>query len=447
MFQLLRGAAFALVAAPLVLALAVSNGDEVVETWPDGTPKRVFSRDAEGRYDGPYLEYWKNGELKIRTRYSAGELDGRHETWWENGKRHLDVRYADGLLDGRYQEYDEEGERRVTGAYDDGRKDGDFEIRRDGKVASVQEWSDGLLTRLDELERPVTRTRAELAAELHTIANLAIEPDLESEFEGAIDPQLAEGRVAALKRLMEYRALSGLAYADMTLDAKFNWHCAMAAKLLEKLGRLDHTPKNPGLPEAEYRAAYEGTSHSNLSAGSDLVGSIDGYMDDSDPSNVDRVGHRRWCLNPPMKKTGFGIVDRWSAMWSFDESRGKTDWTVVAYPAPGYYPASHIVDHAAWSVRLRDLPFQEGRIEGLVVEVYALDEDYVRGAPMRLDHRSVFGGQVIFRAQDMVCAPGRAYEVRIGKEGKRSPEILLHYLVEFVDLTDELAVLKETKPE
>jgi hypothetical protein len=446
MFQLFRGAALAIVAVPILLASF--GADEIVETWPDGTTRRVFSRDAEGRYDGPYLEYWKNGELKIRTRYSAGDLNGRYETWWENGKRRIDARHADGLLDGRYNEFDESGERRITGEYDDGLKDGGFEIRRDGKVASLQEWSDGLLTKLGDLDRPVPRTRAQIAAELHAIANLPIEPELESEFEGAIAPELAAERVAALRRLMEYRALSGLVYADMQLDAKFNWHCSLAAKLLEKLGRLDHTPKNPGLPEAEYRAAYIGTSSSNLHSAAELVRSVDDYMDDSDPSNIDRVGHRRWCLNPPMKKTGFGRrEERWSAMWSFDESRGKSDWTVVAYPAPGYYPASHIVDHAAWSVRLRDLPFQEGRTDGLVVEVFALDEDYVRGAPMRLDHVSVFGGQVIFRAQDMICMPGRAYEVRIGKEGKRTPEILLHYLVEFVDLTDDLATLRGEKPE
>jgi hypothetical protein len=419
-----------------------ARGEEVVETWPDGSPRRVFTRDEEGRFDGPYLEYFQSGELAVRTRYAKGELSGRHETFFENGERHLDVRYSRGRLDGRYQEYDERGRRRVTGSYSDGAKDGDFEIRRDGEVVSRQVWRDGVLTELDGLEGPVPRPAGALAADLVAIERLVIEPDLESEFEGAIDPALANERIAALKRLMEYRALCGLVWADMELDPKYNWHCTAAAKLLQRIGRLDHTPKNPGLPEDEYRTAYEGTSRSNLSMGPGLVGSIDSYMDDSDPSNIDRVGHRRWCLNPAMRRTGFGIADRWSAMWSFDESRGATDWDVVAYPARGLFPSSHIVDGAAWSVRFRRAVLEGVKERDVTVELYALDEDLTRGAPMRLEHLSLDGGQVIFKGRDVVCAPGRAYEVRILLPGKRGPEELLRYYVEFVDLADALTAAR-----
>ncbi|MEZ5979027.1 MAG: hypothetical protein R3F34_12495 [Planctomycetota bacterium] len=423
------------VAGPEVAALDL---EEVVLDWPDGTPHRIYHRDEEGRKQGDFREWYENGQMRIRTSYEADELDGRYESWFENGERKLDCAYKDGVLHGRYQEYTEDGERAVTGKYDAGRKDGTFEYRRGEKkksVASVQKWKDGELVEIDGFANPHPRAKSELAALLGGIEAMEIEPVLETKLEGAIDPDVAAQRVAALKRLMGYRGLAGLEYADMTLDEKFNWHCAAAARLLVVLGHLDHTPKKPpGVSDEEYKIAYEGTSKSNLSVGTDLPGSIDSYMDDSDPSNIDRVGHRRWCLNPAMKRTGFGIADNFSAMWSFDESRGSTSWEHVFYPSPGWYPCERIHPDAAWSVRFRGGALDKYTPGEIEVELYALDDDYVRGAPMRLDYKGLSGGQVIFRGADVVVSPGRAYEVRILAQGKRRPEELLHYYVEFTDL-------------
>jgi len=411
----------------------------VVESWPDGSPRRVYEVDEEGRRDGDFTEYRIGGELLIEASYRDGLLHGRYRSYHENGEVELDCTYKKGLLDGRYRTFDREGERLVEGAYDEGRKDGRFEIRREGEVVSKQKWSAGVLVDIDGFADPFPRPLATIAEELAAIRATVIEPVLSSSYEGDIDPELAEGRVLALKRLMEYRALSGLRYADMELDDKKNWHCTAAAKLLNIIGRLDHTPKNPGMPEDEYKTAYTGTSSSNLAMGSSLPGSIDSYMDDSDPSNIDRVGHRRWCLNPKMKETGFGIEGRFSAMWSFDESGSAGKWDHVCYPAPGFYPVSHFDDHHAWSVRFPGGVLGDAQPSDLVIEVFALDADYARGLAMDLDHVSISGGQVVFRPEGLACAEGRAYEVRIGKAGKRGPDPLLRYFVEFADVEALLA--------
>src|SRR5262249_50213938 len=98
--------------------------------------------------------------------------------------------------------------------------------------------------------------------------------------------------------------------------------CDAAVQLLAKIGHLDHTPKNPGLPEDEYKLAYKGTSHSNLGQGfRSLANAVDDWMWDSDGGNIDRVGHRRWCRNPAMQKTGFGGSGKSTAMWAFDMGR------------------------------------------------------------------------------------------------------------------------------
>ena len=74
-------------------------------------------------------------------------------------------------------------------------------------------------------------------------------------------------------------------------------------------------------------------------------------MDDSDERNIDRVGHRRWCLNPAMGKSAFGAYGNQAAMYAFDASnRDVPDWDFVAYPARGYMPTSFFGPKHAWSV-------------------------------------------------------------------------------------------------
>lgn len=56
------------------------------------------------------------------------------------------------------------------------------------------------------------------------------------------------------------------------------------------------------------------------------------WMEDGDESNIDRVGHRRWCLNPSMEKTGFGFMDGYGAMYAFNEGK-NFDVDYVPWPA------------------------------------------------------------------------------------------------------------------
>jgi hypothetical protein len=171
-----------------------------------------------------------------------------------------------------------------------------------------------------------------------------------------IKPDELKRARAELLRLNGYRYLCGLD-ADVVLTEDYNLTCKFGAYLCSVIGRIEHTPAKPaGLDELVYKKGYEGTSHSNLfwSSGPDgLTGSVNGYMDDSDASNVARVGHRRWCLNPAMGATGFGQVRGYSAMWSMDASNaaGKGEH-IVCFPAAGFWPLAYWPNRAAWSISL-----------------------------------------------------------------------------------------------
>ena len=155
--------------------------------------------------------------------------------------------------------------------------------------------------------RPFSRTQPDTFDE---------EPDLESETAGKLSGESVEN---ALNTLNFIRYTAGISADVETSDYYENMAMAGAA-LMTKTG-MEHKPKKPaGVSHEFYQLAYDGTSSSNLGQGyRNLSTAItDGWIDDGDTSNIDRIGHRRWCLDPRMQATGFGHAGSYTAMYSFD---------------------------------------------------------------------------------------------------------------------------------
>src|SRR5208337_1811763 len=282
----------------LLFALVILTTSQAVEEkYPGGKIKLKYEVDNQGRKSGPYLEYHENGKMKVKAVCKDGNWDGAYATFYPSGKPHVTATYKDGKLNGAYTERTELGVTRLTATYKDGQLDGLLKLADKGVLTCVQECKDG--------EPVLPRTLAEVHT---TIAAIEAPPRAKP-----ADTLTAE-RQAALRHLMAYRYLVGVPYANLELDEEMNKCTTAGARLLEKIGKLDHTPANPGLPEAEYKLGYSGTSRSNLASTGDLLKALELYMSDSDPGNIDRLGHRRWCINPTMQKTGFGKSGSFSAM-------------------------------------------------------------------------------------------------------------------------------------
>ena len=168
---------------------------------------------------------------------------------------------------------------------------------------------------------------------------------------------------ATLARLNALRRIAGL--PAVTLDDSMTNYAQQAALISAAYGTLNHHPGKPaGMDESLYQGAYKGTSSSNLSAGRIITATPDGWMADRDASNIDRLGHRRWQLNPGMGKTGFGYVTtdtgykRYAAEWSFDNSGRCSDYDFVAWPASGNFPTEVFGNNIAWSVSLNPSKYQ-----------------------------------------------------------------------------------------
>lgn len=116
-------------------------------------------------------------------------------------------------------------------------------------------------------------------------------------------------------------------------------------------GRSHHPTKSPGMDESLYQLCASGAGSSNLGWGyRNIYKSFMGWMQDEDPSNVDCVGHRRWCLNPEMKYTGIGIAGSYSSLYAFDHTFAeKNNSYVVAWPAQNT-PLELVGEDLPWSV-------------------------------------------------------------------------------------------------
>jgi uncharacterized protein YkwD len=278
---------------------------------------------------------------------------------------------------------------------------------------------------------------------------------------------LTADREAALRRLKSYRYLAGVPYQNLELDDELNRYASSSARISEKLGRLDHSPPNPGLPEEEYQVARKSASNCNLffHPSASLSTSVDYYMYDSNPKNIVRLGHRRLCLSLPMKKVGFGRAGGYSAMWHADRSQQAVPaLDFIAFPPPGLMPVEFFHGDYAWSISL--IPEKYARPDDSVeVSVYPTDPSGEKiGTGVSLNNvcvnrvsRAGINNCIIFRPETSAVGAGNRFLVEIKgiryTNGKPSPP--LRYPVIFVRLdiptiaqatTPEAVIIQTTKP-
>ena len=132
-------------------------------------------------------------------------------------------------------------------------------------------------------------------------------------------------------------------------------------------GSLSHFPTKPSnMSSSMYDLGYKGSGSSNIaSAGGSMIRSCawsvsEAWMKDEDSSNISALGHRRWCLNPTMGYTGFGLVSKTSqtygheyssAMYAFDRSNSSAGEYGVCWPAQNM-PTEFFNSNDVWSISM-----------------------------------------------------------------------------------------------
>lgn len=407
-----------------------------------------------GTPDGAFESHHANGAIAVRAVYRHGALHGLHKTYAEDGRLLVQKTYRKGVLHGSWKDYHPNKRLRLVTSYRNGTLHGSYLVRdpkgrtvlkttyRDGvihgklqafegrRAISTQRWKEGMPTDIDGVT-PFPRSRDAIRGDVERL--LAGDGALSS------DPLEAD-RELALRYLKAYRCIHGVPFDDIAIDPTYEAHAQAAAEVCRDLGHITHHPKNPGWDGDRFAFAAVGTKSSNLAQGMIACESIRGYMDDSDARNIEKVGHRAWCINPKMSHTGFGTVDRFSAMWSISGGRKRVpDAPFVAVPPAGHAPGPWFGTHWAWSCSLSKAHFDApGKVH---VEVVPVGETFLpAGEPLTLNHQSVLQKSagipymIVFRPVGISLKEGARYRVTIeGLTAKGKPR-MLRYFVSFFDL-------------
>ena len=131
--------------------------------------------------------------------------------------------------------------------------------------------------------------------------------------------------------------------------------------LLIGVSEFSHTPIKPDdMNETVYQKGFDATSTGNLAAGvSTLSESIKRLMDDSDVSNIERIGHRRWQLLPNLKEFGVGFVTT-DALYTYytvvkvfkNLETVSRSYETVNWPSETAFPMEFFDKYTPWSVTL-----------------------------------------------------------------------------------------------
>lgn len=164
---------------------------------------------------------------------------------------------------------------------------------------------------------------------------------------------------SALNTMNAIRYIAGID-DNVVLDSTYTKK-AQAAVLVNAVNHtLSHSPSKPsGMSDSLYQLGKEGAGSSNLSWTSWKTGLnyhfVKAWMNDGDSSNIDRVGHRRWILNPSMEKTGFGWIygtgGTYAAMYAFDNWYAEPKYYGVAWPAQNM-PVEYFGSTYPWSISM-----------------------------------------------------------------------------------------------
>lgn len=164
-----------------------------------------------------------------------------------------------------------------------------------------------------------------------------------------------------LNALNFMRYIAGIP-ADVTINEEYETMAQTGSVVMARNNKLSHEQEQANdIPQDFFKKGLEGTSHSNIGTGYINISAsiISGYMNDGDKGNIDRVGHRRWILNPAMKETGFGYCNisdsKFTALYALDSKRENYTVDYVAWPAENM--PLEVLD-GPWTISLSKEKFQ-----------------------------------------------------------------------------------------
>jgi uncharacterized protein YkwD len=218
----------------------------------------------------------------------------------------------------------------------------------------------------------------------------------------------------AVNELNAFRYLCGVPW-NVEVDEEMTKEATDAAQACEKHGGLSHS-------------LGHSTEKCNLHSGQGSISGVTaGFISDGGSNNREARGHRRWCLNPPLTKSGYGKSGAYVAMHCMDHA-GEQLTEPWAYPSAGYFPKEYLHGNA-WSLYL---PKQAPAKSEMKVEMWKTSSRPAKlptrsatpeGSEVRIKAHFCSGNAINFEPE--LPNPTAVYLVRIS-----GPDVFVQYVVD-----------------
>lgn len=266
----------------------------------------------------------------------------------------------------------------------------------------------------------------------------ATEPSLEEPYAAGVISDASNQ--SAINMINQIRFIAGIS-SNVSINKEYEKKVSAATLLNALNNKMTHTPSRPSvLSDPKYDSLYElgekGAGSSNIASGYGTLNYaiVNGWMADEDSGNIDRVGHRRWVLNPKMSATGFGKTGSQTAMYSFDSS-GTGDQKNIAWPAQNT-PTAYFESDYPWSL---SMPMDDSIKKDMIsVQIKSLNTNRTWNfSSTHADGDFYYNTQTYGRLHCLIFRPsglptirdGDKYEVTVTVD-KEQPEII-NYQVNF----------------
>lgn len=276
---------------------------------------------------------------------------------------------------------------------------------------------------------------------------------------GSITPAFSRD---ALHATQFVRSIAGLS-TELTIDPIFQKDAQAAALVLAVNNEgLSHYPQHIANMDAKlFKQGYEGAGTSNIAYGywsiADSI--LYGYMADEDDVNREDVGHRRWILNPHLKRVGFGFAVSeqknrpYSVMKIVDaeEQRMAQPPNYITWPTQGAFPYEFLKyptskNTIPWSISLSTQAFKTPQVKEVSVVLkrirdgrqWKFNEKQQDGFfTIQTDNYGHVGPTLIFQPTHAIypMVKGDVFEVTVeGLKDKQGNRQSIRYTTMLVDL-------------
>ena len=214
--------------------------------------------------------------------------------------------------------------------------------------------------------------------------------------------------------------------------------------------KISHYPKTPEGFSDKDQVVKDGklaNSESNLGQGYKIYDTIGGYMDDEDPHNNRVVGHRKWLMNPFLKRVGIGQVGIFNNIYVADDNAiSFNNDNIVTYPTKVNF-AEFINPITPFSVNFgRDYKIENiDNVKVVVTDKSGYTKTYTKGNGLFYSKSSHGNSTALVFGNKLLKEKGCEYNIKIIGLKANKKDLPIEYTSKFISINDKKKVVIPAK--